>query len=162
MRNCRKKVQQFQHTAARRRLGGSKYRFDFGYCFNTQPPEGGWKVSVMCHPVLRVFQHTAARRRLAFPAPLPQACFLFQHTAARRRLGHCHNVCHRLCSFNTQPPEGGWDAGLMPEDSTVVSTHSRPKAAGTAVSKGAEIMVVSTHSRPKAAGNSRCLTFAWP
>ncbi len=33
----------FQHTAARRRLG--VYQFDqaFELCFNTQPPEGGWK-----------------------------------------------------------------------------------------------------------------------
>ena len=34
------------------------------FCFNTQPPEGGW----------------------THPAHLPQAYCLFQHTAARRRL----------------------------------------------------------------------------
>ena len=121
----------FQHTAARRRLE-SKTLLLLPYpCFNTQPPEGGWdgldlsadnETIVSTHsrpkaagPVIGVqysmqeFQHTAARRRLAFPAPLPQACFLFQHTAARRRLA---KPCKQLVAhkgFNTQPPEGGWE-----------------------------------------------------
>ena len=58
----------------------------------------------------------------------------FQHTAARRRLG--------ILAFNVGKPSG-------------VSTHSRPKAAG---SKNWEITSangVSTHSRPKAAGSRR-------
>ena len=34
--------------------------------------------------------------------------------------------------FNTQPPEGGWNARLnLVADLSVVSTHSRPKAAGS-------------------------------
>ena len=33
----------FQHTAARRRLGGNGHHKKFIVsCFNTQPPEGGW------------------------------------------------------------------------------------------------------------------------
>ena len=55
----------------------------------------------------------------------------FQHTAARRRL-----VQHAKLSnlrFN-------------------VSTHSRPKAAGSAALFAAPVSAVSTHSRPKAAG----------
>ena len=33
----------FQHTAARRRLGPFQLKFHaVAYCFNTQPPEGGW------------------------------------------------------------------------------------------------------------------------
>ena len=79
-------------------------------------------------------------------------------------------------SFNSQPPEGGWvyyDNQANPHEA--VSTHSRPKAAGTASliaaafislfqltaarrrlgrSCGRALVVpwVSTHSRPKAAG----------
>ena len=56
------------------------------------------------------FQHTAARRRLV---PTPAALFdsvRFQHTAARRRLAIFTNV-------------SSWNV--------IVSTHSRPKAAGT-------------------------------
>ena len=33
----------FQHTAARRRLVLNGVGRDMTYCFNTQPPEGGWK-----------------------------------------------------------------------------------------------------------------------
>ena len=33
-------------------------------------------------------------------------------------------------SFNTQPPEGGWLEIQTSPNQTLVSTHSRPKAAG--------------------------------
>ena len=56
---------------------------------------------------------------------------MFQHTAARRRLGCC---------------------GVAARTSNNVSTHSRPKAAGTWVCLPLQRIVVSTHSRPKAAG----------
>ena len=59
-------------------------------------------------------------------------CRLFQLTAARRRLA---------CAF-----QHGQSSGL-------VSTHSRPKAAGFAVRYAFILMDVSTHSRPKAAGS---------
>ena len=57
--------QQFQHTAARRRLGA--------------PQDLDSK--------LTEFQHTAARRRLAIAACSFSGKTEFQHTAARRRLG---------------------------------------------------------------------------
>ena len=55
--------------------------------------------------------------------------------------------------FNTQPPEGGW---CIKENCfkwvICVSTHSRPKAAGTVTRFNRINTGVSTHSRPKAAG----------
>ena len=80
----------FQHTAARRRLGVRRVQFvqpvfvsthsrpkaagfcDFFQrcalrCFNTQPPEGGWKVKGFMGLPRSLFQHTAARRRLDNP-----------------------------------------------------------------------------------------------
>ena len=58
---------------------------------------------------------------------------LFQHTAARRQLDTqitAFGIC--FAGFNTQPPEGSWLLqqlfGLPEAD---VSTHSRPKAAGS-------------------------------
>ena len=33
-------------------------------------------------------------------------------------------------SFNTQPPEGGWPRVIRGKEIKMVSTHSRPKAAG--------------------------------
>ena len=56
---------------------------------------------------------------------------MFQLTAARRRLG-----CKTL------------EYGCI----NIVSTHSRPKAAGQVFEGQAKPETVSTHSRPKAAG----------
>ena len=38
-----------------------------------------------------------------------------------------------MVCFNTQPPEGGWDGRAQIRIRDVVSTHSRPKAAGKLV-----------------------------
>ena len=122
-----------------------------------------------------MFQHTAARRRLAslvisngIPIDVsthsrPKAAgrqnvqfspsIVFQHTAARRRLDAYH-VCRAVgvVCFNTQPPEGGWNSPDSIANRAIVSTHSRPKAAGRHRLVGRLYLVVSTHSRPKAAG----------
>ena len=58
----------------------------------------------------------------------------FQHTAARRRLAISVRKNPAEAGFNTQPPEGGWGNVQTIESSEgIVSTHSRPKAAGSAV-----------------------------
>ena len=99
--------------------------------FNTQPPEGGWLNQTPYRLARLMFQHTAARRRLGCKSILFQLFKLFQHTAARRRLALGHNA---------------------PYLSLHVSTHSRPKAAGSASWSIILLSGVSTHSRPKAAG----------
>ena len=44
----------------------------------------------------------------------------------------CKTACLDRCCFNTQPPEGGWFvAGEDALEGDDVSTHSRPKAAGS-------------------------------
>ena len=58
--------------------------------------------------------------------------------------------------FNTQPPEGGWVKNLKRRIiQLIVSTHSRPKAAGFDTETERQDTLVSTHSRPKAAGTKR-------
>ena len=123
--------------------------------FNTQPPEGGWNECGLRPTTLRLFQHTAARRRLGQKKLICFSYILsFQHTAARRRLA------------------AQWQSNGV---RLMVSTHSRPKAAGcvktgfvigfkqfqhTAARRrlvwsnhGFRLRAkVSTHSRPKAAG----------
>ena len=122
-------------------------------CFNTQPPEGGWMLGVIRQVQGLKFQHTAARRRLGGSAVgLPffsavsthsrpkaagarnleklQTAQEFQHTAARRRLVLSTNTAAARHGFNTQPPEGGWDRLAHCPARKLVSTHSRPKAAG--------------------------------
>ena len=61
-----------------------------------------------------------------------------------------------MSSFNTQPPEGGWDVCLCCRVGAQVSTHSRLKAAGFMPSNTHCFFSVSTHSRLKAAG-TECL-----
>ena len=103
----------FQHTAARRRLALNEHLTRFGLaCFNTQPPEGGW---------------VNGRNTIT-------ANSKFQHTAARRRLESTSLLCRVI---------------------TAVSTHSRPKAAGPVPCPTKELTTVSTHSRPKAAGHKK-------
>ena len=100
-----------------------------------------------------MFQHTAARRRLVLHSEGYLIAPRFQHTAARRRLADIDQTSDQPISFNTQPPEGGWDSGdFWPVIDLDVSTHSRPKAAGGNGTKEISWAWVSTHSRPKAAG----------
>ena len=59
---------------------------------------------------------------------------------------------YRYTGFNTQPPEGGWMAfeiyiGLP----ALVSTHSRPKAAGTSMSLGC-CVIRSFNTQPPEGG----------
>ena len=77
--------------------------------FNTQPPEGGWGFRFCVH--------------------------------------------YHMVGFNTQPPEGGWaeNAKKLGIEKEFQHTAARRRLARSAGSKTPEI-VVSTHSRPKAAG----------
>ena len=77
------------------------------------------------------FQHTAARRRLGGGAAFGRVdVFVSTHSrpkAAGSIFSHCFI---NTGSFNTQPPEGGWDVVKKSDNLSMVSTHSRPKAAG--------------------------------
>ena len=77
--------------------------------FNTQPPEGGWMRSKQRVQPILAFQHAAARRRLVKSGKPKAERRAFQHAAARRRLG--------------------W-AKVVADNQALVSTRSRPKAAG--------------------------------
>ena len=102
--------------------------------FNTQPPEGGWLSDAEYQVVKNMFQHTAARRRLVLSTiyqhlfnrvsthSRPKAAGQFIHdeyegsivsTHSRPKAAGslCPSFSVRPTSFNTQPPEGGWDFG---------------------------------------------------
>ena len=145
----------FQHTAARRRLVLSRsYRTSqkkFQHTAARRRLAPNWAKSRYRNK----FQHTAARRRLEHHKNFGHAYARFQHTAARRRLGQKDNHVSRSLSFNTQPPEGGWAVGATPRVCVTVSTHSRPKAAGT-VKNGANNLCGFQHTaaRRRLAGGS--------
>ena len=56
-----------------------------------------------------------------------------------------------VVSTHSRPKAAGWAASHI-GDHENVSTHSRPKAAGQKLKPLRRIIQVSTHSRPKAAG----------
>ena len=166
--------QWFQHTAARRRLqaqspricpaprvsthsrpkaaaGQQAHGWHGRQCFNTQPPEGG------C-----ILQKRAIRRPKSFNTQPPEGGCAGRQTGRQTGRGfntqppeggcfHARRQRLALGRFNTQPPEGGCGGELMTRIRGCVSTHSRPKAAASALNWRERYFLVSTHSRPKAA-----------
>ena len=148
--------------------------------FNTQPPEGGWVPESLIWGVNPAFQHTAARRRLGpFDTGSLADTVVSTHSRPKAAGATVPKSTWIGCCFNTQPPEGGWLVGrlglvvLMMFQHTaarrrlafasanifpffMVSTHSRPKAAGSKPNLIRRVDFVSTHSRPKAAGAYAC------
>ena len=177
--NIKQQYRRFRHvsTHSRPKAAGRQFfqtLFHFHVSTHSRPKAAGTDAGPAFVRIV-AFQHTAARRRLGPPLVVSSCIILFQHTAARRRLVVTHLVGqHIFFSFNTQPPEGGWDArraeisGCLcfntqpPEGGwsitacpyliSDVSTHSRPKAAGGSPLAFLLFVKVSTHSRPKAAG----------
>ena len=122
----------FQHTAARRRLARWS---GCGRCMvkvstHSRPKAAGTKKKATLS--IRRFQHTAARRRLGGHQRRRGA---YQSFNTQPPEGGWRQSRQQACAdyrFNTQPPEGGWVSSLNAfAISVIVSTHSRPKAAGT-------------------------------
>ena len=200
----------FQHTAARRRLGWKMPKLTWqGKVSTHSRPKAAGPPKISAGYVARWFQHTAARRRLGAGFAVQQfRCAVSTHSRPKAAGGvkdksvvagkvsthsrpkaagkSSKSDVRRLCCFNTQPPEGGWqvwpwkslpwtefqhtaarrrlaESSVSIEAIHAVSTHSRPKAAGSSGSLLKQFLKVSTHSRPKAAGScSQCLAKAAP
>ena len=149
----------FQLTAARRRLGDVGGAIAAASVFQLTAARRRLVTSNGTTVTGRQFQLTAARRRLVLTASIRFAFCWFQLTAARRRLAALprHETTRHIVSTHSRPKAAGsgWHRRCW---KAVVSTHSRPKAAGYQAGVNSEIVQVSTHSRPKAAGVYRpCL-----
>ena len=109
---AKKKYVMFQHTAARRRLATNKKGGrNAVLCFNTQPPEGGWKQAKIFNALERVSTHSR-----------PKAA----------GIGNRHDLAGSIVSTHSRPKA----AGIVLFACSIciyVSTHSRPKAAGSTV-----------------------------
>ena len=107
----------------------------------------------------QLFQLTAARRRLGGKANPLQGRVTFQLTAARRRLvNYTRIVIYFNNCFNSQPPGGGWAAKPI-HCKAVLRFNSQPPGGGWKLQIEAmnHAFIVSTHSRPEAAGASENL-----
>ena len=145
----------FQHTAARRRLADWLPYFVPAAGFNTQPPEGGWfsniiltflTVAVSTHSrpkaagISTVIIYSSAaknvsthsRPKAAGLAYFMSAMMVFSFNTQPPEGGWFLMFClvFTIKCFNTQPPEGGWTGDYITANKFIVSTHSRPKAAG--------------------------------
>ena len=145
----------FQHTAARRRLAANEKSVEFACKVSTHSrPKAAGALSDGLHGLL-LFQHTAARRRLVLEDGGILIFKWFQHTAARRRLETAIDRDALQCLFqHTAARRRLGVTGGYCFRTVKVSTHSRPKAAGQRLVFHPLYRVVSTHSRPKAAGLS--------
>ena len=169
--------QQFQHTAARRRLaekpqphiitaevsthsrpkaaGQDGVATGFKRLVSTHSrPKAAGNSTVQDDFLILVSTHSRPKAAGFEQAVHEQAAGEFQHTAARRRLAFA------FCSgalvepgFNTQPPEGGWMRYFWDycENSPFQHTAARRRLV-PALCKAVIRYNVSTHSRPKAAG----------
>ena len=121
----------FQHTAARRRLGLPKAEtlIKIQVSTHSRPKAAGvyWDID---EEKLKVSTHSRPKAAGGDRFLLGFDAYQFQHTAARRRLVIYLFINFHLKGFNTQPPEGGWAFERLVMVVPVVSTHSRPKAAG--------------------------------
>ena len=145
----------FQHTAARRRLVDCDTEEAKRLMVSThsRPKAAGNRPPVLC-PSCEVsthsrpkaagyrnnaaqvqnvkFQHTAARRRLGNSVVWCRTLNMFQHTAARRRLGPKKPSAKPTIRFQHTAARRRLDHPSRRHLPTrAVSTHSRPKAAGT-------------------------------
>ena len=118
---------------------------------HSRPKAAGLPMAIRL--LLLSFQHTAARRRLGRSRVRRPSLTLFQHTAARRRLGRDAPSPEYHDCFNTQPPEGGWVSIHIFTScySLFQHTAARRRLVGEYLRKNL-LFIVSTHSRPKAAG----------
>ena len=165
----------FQHTAARRRLDSKTILCRLFEGFQHTAARRRLEVLEPFGAEVEKFQHTAARRRLdTVNKALQQKLAVSTHSRPKAAgpSANCRTAEHsgfntqppeggwlnpylspkHTSCFNTQPPEGGWNDDTTSGDVNVVSTHSRPKAAGRSVDGVLRQASVSTHSRPKAAG----------
>ena len=101
------------------------------------------------------FQHTAARRRLG-QADHCRAAYLRVSTHSRPKAAGpcCHLPDRQPCRFNTQPPEGGWTARSSHMIAVAAFQHTAARRRlGFRDWFIGRFGLVSTHSRPKAAGS---------
>ena len=130
----------FQHTAARGRLVCSYYSL----------------------PWFMAFQHTAARGRLVPNPHLSQkntSCFNTQPPEGGWLFLYSPETSYSPC-FNTQPPEGGWQPKTPLKFALARFQHTAARGRLELwKDKAGKRLIVSTHSRPRAAGTCSCYGF---
>ena len=123
--------------------------------FNTQPPKGGWADWLVEYVPEAVSTHSRLKAAELMPLLIQAIARVSTHSRLKAAGIAKRAASAVLSGFNTQPPKGGW---LRTRNGAYrllyVSTHSRLKAAGGLLTVIVVSVAVSTHSRLKAAGAS--------
>ena len=142
----------FQLTAARRRLGRVAIGFTARQSVSTHSrPKAAGHAGVLGYQNKRVSTHSRPKAagppaqasrvtRKRFNSQPPEGGWMFARQAAAL-----------TASFNSQPPEGGWVLEDILQKELIVSTHSRPKAAGY-ISPRVVVRFVCFNSQPPEGG----------
>ena len=136
----------FQHTAARRRLLNLTCFCFSTFSFNTQPHEGGcsWH-----HSALKKFRCFNTQPHEGGCSGRKRADDLRNSFNTQPHEGGCFNTFDTIktgISFNTQPHEGGCVGSAPAALDTLVSTHSRTKAAARKRNIREKIIVSFQHT----------------
>ena len=124
----------------------------FRCCFNTQPPEGGWLIGIVSKNDKDNGFNTQPpeggwlRRRAAFITAI-----LFQHTAARRRLEAASEQKHTLLKFQHTAARRRLELENTESNRIFLFQHTAARRRLVQTVRYS-LFRVSTHSRPKAAG----------
>ena len=102
----------FQHTAARRRLGAASVSPLPCTCFNTQPPEGGWIEQGRLKEEVPVSTHSRPKAAGCDWYKDNPKTYVSTHSRPKAAGGRIYEKANPGQSFNTQPPEGGWNCSL--------------------------------------------------
>ena len=107
----------------------------------------------VCLPVSTHSRPKAAGPAIGWIPPKTAVSTHSRPKAAGQRCTH-HERCR--CCFNTQPPEGGWSIGSLIGATCLCFNTQPPEGSWKDAADKAQQELVSTHSRPKAAGYGRC------
>ena len=124
----------------------------FIFCFNTQPPKGGWGRVYFCQNWFGCFNTQPPKGGWGWGYDLDDDEIVSTHSrlkAAGKKQMDSHR--RRIVSTHSRLKAAGYP-NLVHVLCVVVSTHSRLKAAGDQRVLFGDIRQVSTHSRLKAAG----------
>ena len=144
----------FQHTAARRRLVLLRCVYSTKILVSTHSLPKAAGNNSFCSFIAIVFQHTAARRRLDGVGVVDLDDHAFQHTAARRRLGvsKIDELANQWFQHTAARRRLDLTGNQVKKPLQFQHTAARRRLADNR--RNAVIFVwVSTHSRPKAAGS---------
>ena len=120
--------------------------------FNTQPPEGGCRQVRHPRSTRRCFNTQPPEGGCRFPLISFRPFCKFQHTAARRRLRFrlLSHLLFRVVSTHSRPKAAA--SSLTRPFISRLGFNTQPPEGGCAVAETYNTLVkVSTHSRPKAA-----------